>query len=130
MLDHSFIATGSPDYWYDVGVTHAIAALADLSASDWDGLHASWRQQDVEWQERLAYALGGSDSRREASLLLQMYRDGCEDVRLTAAESLHGLPVQTVVSAFAESDFSRMHSTVGVLKTTHSILEWLSRPKS
>lgn len=63
----------------------------------WSYLANHWQMQSEEWQERLAYILGGNA--KEACILLAMCLADSNEVRMTAKESLRDMPFDIVVEA-------------------------------
>lgn len=127
MFNPSFIDTSSVDYWYDEGCKHSQEVIREMSDVDFAEMAEGWETQSADWQDRLAYVLGWDMSAREAALLLAMYRVGPATVRLTAAESLRGLPLQLVSQALSPADADRLKAEAGQPTSINAILEWVSK---
>lgn len=98
MFDPSFIDTSSiDDHWYDEGCVIAQQSIEVFDDRQWSHLAENWRMQSKDWQERLAYILGGSA--REAGILLAMCRAESNEVQMTARESLRDMPLDMVLEA-------------------------------
>lgn len=100
MFDPSFIDTSSViDYWYDEGCVISQRSMQAFDDRQWSYLADHWKMQSEEWQERLAYILGGNA--REAGMLLSMCRADSNEVRMTAKESLRDMPFDMVLEALS-----------------------------
>ena len=124
MFDSSFIDVKTVDYWYDVGYEQSQEALQRFDDEQWSALRANWCLQAVEWQDRLAYILGANESPREYSLLMELYRLGSQEVRLTAAENLRSLALNLVVGALPPEEMDRTRSELGRQLDINAVLRW------
>lgn len=124
MFDSSFIDVTTVDYWYDVGYEQSQDALQRFNDEQWSALRASWCLQAVEWQDRLAYILGANESPREYSLLMDLYRLGPQELRLTAAENLRSLALNLVVGALPPEEMDRIKSEIGQQLDINAVLRW------
>ena len=97
MFDLSFIDTSSTDCWYDDGCVISQRSMQAFDDRQWNYLADHWQMQSEQWQERLAYILGGNA--REAGILLAMCRANSNEVRMTARESLRDMPFDVVLEA-------------------------------
>lgn len=126
MFDPSFIDVTTVDYWYDLGYEQSQVALQRFDDEQWTALRASWCLQAVEWQDRLAYILGVNGSPREYSLLMELYRFGSQEVRLTAAETLRSLALNLVVDALPPEDKTCMKSELDQQLDINAVLQWVT----
>lgn len=124
MFNPSFIDVTTVDHWYDFGYEQSEDALQRFDDEQWIALRANWCLQAVEWQDRLAYILGANESPREYSLLMELYRRGPEEVRLTAAETLRSLALNLVVGALPPKDMACMKSELGQRLDVNGVLRW------
>lgn len=124
MFDPSFIDVTTVDHWYDLGYEQSQDALQRFDDEQWNNLRASWCLQAVEWQDRLAYILGANGSPREYSLLMELYRLGPQEVRLTAAETLRSLALNLVVGSLPTEDAACMKSELGQQLDINAVLRW------
>lgn len=130
MFDSSFIDVTTVDHWYDLDHEQSQDTLQRFDDEQWTDLRASWCLQAVEWQDRLAYILGANESPREYSLLMELYRFGPQEVRLTAAETLRSLPLDLVVGALPPEDTACMKSELGQQFDINAVLQWATeRPQ-
>ncbi|WP_139140251.1 hypothetical protein [Variovorax boronicumulans] len=124
MFDPSFIDVATVDHWYDFGHEQSQNVLQRFDDEQWTALRAGWCLQAVEWQDRLAYILGANGAPREYSLLMELYRLGPQEVRLTAAETLRSLALNLVVGALPSDEMACMKSELGQQLDINAVLRW------
>lgn len=80
------------DYWYDVGMSDAIAFLAHFSDEDWAGLQILMNERSPLWRASCAETLSEvTDKERSFELLLALMRVGNDDVLAAALDSINAL---------------------------------------
>jgi tetratricopeptide (TPR) repeat protein len=97
-LDAYLIQDFSDDYWADDASLYACELLKQLTTEDWNTLKSSWENRSKQWQVRCAEILDWGDKPQAVPLLLEMIREGDDELTLTAADSLRSIGV-------AELDF-------------------------
>lgn len=78
------------NYWSDVGMSDAIAALDEFSDEEWDALGKLVFERPLRWQISCAETLGEvSDAERGFALLLLLMQAGDGEVSLAALDSIN-----------------------------------------
>ncbi len=88
----------SDDYWADDASLYACELVKQLTPEDWNALQSSWQNRSKQWQVRCAEILDWGEASQAVPLLLEMIREGDDELTLTAADSLRSIGV-------AELDF-------------------------
>ena len=88
----------SDGYWYDDASLYACELVKQLTIEDWNALKSSWQNRSKQWQVRCAEILDWGEASQAVPLLLEMIREGDDELTLTAADSLRSIGV-------AELDF-------------------------
>ena len=80
------------DYWYDVAMSDAIDFLQHFSEEDWAGLEDLMNERPALWQVSCAETLSEStDKERSFNLLTTLMVAGCDDVMVSALDSINAL---------------------------------------
>lgn len=80
------------NYWSDVGMTDAIAALEEFTDEEWDALAKLVSERPLRWQISCAETLGEvSDVERSFALLLLLIQVGDSELSLAALDSINAL---------------------------------------
>lgn len=80
------------DYWYDVGMSDAIAFLAHFSDEDWAGLQIMVSERPSLWRAACAETLSETtDKERSFDLLMALLRVGSDEVLVAALDSINAL---------------------------------------
>ncbi len=100
----------SDDYWADDASLYACDLVKQLTTDDWNALKSSWRNHSKQWQVRCAEILDWGDARQAVPLLLEMIREGDDELTLTAADSLRSIGVADLDLAISADVLSRLQA--------------------
>ncbi len=98
----------SDDYWYDDAKFYACELVKQLTTDDWDTLKSSWRNRSKQWQVRCAEIIDWGDKHYCVPLLLEMIREGDDELTLTAADSLSSIGVAELDLPVAKGFMKRL----------------------
>jgi len=104
------------NYWSDVGMSDAIAALEEFTDEEWDALGKLMFERPLRWQISCAETLGEvSDAERSFTLLLQLLQVGESEVSFAALDSINAL---ASAGLDITGQATQLRNVIGKAKTT------------
>jgi len=100
----------SDDYWYDDASLYACELVKQLTIEDWNALLSSWQNRSKQWQVRCAEILDWGEASQAVPLLLEMIREGDDELTLTAADSLRSIGVAELDLPVGEDVLERLQA--------------------
>jgi hypothetical protein len=117
------------DQWWEYWIDEARSIVSNFTPTDWNTLNAECWQRPVEWQNRLAQLLDGSEPSRAVPLLLAQVAKGEEPVAYEAICSLNSLDRASAPESISTEVRSRAVALRKKLPDADAeiIEEWLAR---